>query len=99
MRSRFTAYVVHAIDYLVNTTHPSSRKASLKTDIEHTADTYHWLSLQVVSASAGTVTDKVGKVVFIAHYRRNDGRLGIHKERSRFKKHNGHWLYLDGKEL
>ena len=96
MRSRYSAYVKHAINYLVGTTHPSSRDGSLLANITSTADTYSWLSLQVANIQGGTAEDNIGKVEFLAHYRSRDGQIGIHHERSRFKKYAGKWMYLDG---
>ena len=99
MRSRYSAYVKHAISYLVDTTHPSSRNGSLLANITSTADAYSWLSLQVVNVQGGNTEDNVGKVEFLAHYRSRDGQIGIHHELSRFKKYAGKWMYLDGEVM
>ena len=96
MRSRYSAYVTGAVDYLVQTTHPSSRTPTLLSDMKHTAQTYTWLGLSVERIQQGGPGDTVGKVAFSAHYRSKDGRVGVHHELSRFKKHKGEWYYLDG---
>tara|TARA_Y100001934_G_scaffold230068_1_gene277424 strand:+ start:476 stop:877 length:402 start_codon:yes stop_codon:yes gene_type:complete len=94
MRSRFTAYCRKNIDYLVNSTHPDARSKRLREEIEETAETIKWTSLEVVSTSQGRAKDKIGKVEFIADYEFN-GERKTHRERSRFRRFQGKWTYLD----
>lgn len=95
MRSRYAAYVVGAIDYLVATTHPSTRSAGLRGGYQRTHESIQWIGLEVLSAFQGCAGDKTGKVEFSASYIQN-GQSAVHHERSRFKRHGGDWTYLDG---
>ena len=94
MRSRFTAYCEQRIDYLFNTTHPDARTPSLHQEIGETAARIKWTSLRICSTRNGGLGDKVGKVEFEAGYEM-DGKRALHHERSRFRRYNGRWHYLD----
>jgi SEC-C motif-containing protein len=95
MRSRYTAYAVHAVDYIVNTcVHDGKRQI----DVEQTrewSEKSQWLSLKILSTSKGGPTDDEGVVEFEATYI-TDGLQDRHHERANFKKVNGSWLYDDG---
>ena len=49
MRSRYTAYVSHAVDYLYQTTHPDKRTTSLQAEITTWAGQVEFVRLEVVS--------------------------------------------------
>jgi len=89
MRSRYTAFVVADADYLLRTWHPSRRPASLELD-----DDLRWVRLDVLDVVAGGFLDSTGEVEFEARWRR-DGERGVQRERSRFVRRDGAWLYLD----
>ena len=95
MRSRYCAYVVGAIKYLVSTTHPSMRRTDLWIAYESTHKSIEWTGLEVLNTWQGTATDKIGKVEFKASYIQ-DGESSVHHEVSRFRRHSGDWAYLDG---
>jgi len=88
MRSRYSAYALHLIDYLIQTTHSASRKLYQKDEIEHWAKSNHWLKLEICKANQD-------KVEFKAYYL-NAGTTYIHHENSTFKKEHGIWYYLKG---
>jgi SEC-C motif-containing protein len=95
MRSRYSAYVTHAIDYIVNT---CVRKDKDSIDLKQTRDWSEksvWLSLTIVSVEKGGPGDTEGTVEFKAVYER-DGLRDIHHERGRFLKQEGRWLYDEG---
>ncbi len=96
MRSRYSAYFFRRVDYLVETTHPTTRSRRLKEDIEANINLINWSFLTIVSVSKGEKEDKTGKVEFIAEYYVDGSRQELH-EKSRFKKYKGLWKYLDGK--
>lgn len=98
MRSRYSAYVKKEITYLINTTHPTTRKKLEYKDIEQWANQVNFINLTIGKISSGLLKDKTGKVEFTATYIANDTRETQH-EFSRFKKHQGKWFYLDGKIL
>ncbi len=95
MRSRYSAYVLGELAYLVDTTHPSRRRPGLEADYRSTAESIQWLGLEIMACSQGTEMDKTGKVEFQASYMQG-GQGSIHHEKSRFKRHAGKWKYLDG---
>ena len=96
MRSRYAAYVMGKVDYLVATTHPQARSTNLAAAYQQTFETIQWIRLEVCSSSQGAASDKIGKVEFKATYVQA-GRTAVHHEHSRFKRHSGGWHYFDGK--
>jgi SEC-C motif-containing protein len=89
MRSRYSAYVMAAVDYLYDTTHISRRALTSKIEIQQWAKSNSWKQLQIISAHDQAVE-------FKAHYQGRNGRLHVHHERSTFVQQEGRWYYLDG---
>lgn len=96
MKSRYSAFVLGKVDYLISTTHPTKVKASLRKNILHTICTTAWTSLTILNTIAGSSADKTGKVYFQASYTEH-GQEHIMTEHSRFRKLSGVWYYYDGK--
>jgi SEC-C motif-containing protein len=91
MRSRFTAFALGDVHYLLATWHPRTRPADLDLD-----DDVVWRRLQIVDTEAGSEDDQAGVVQFRAQYVRDGSRHILH-ERSRFTRgRDGRWLYVDG---
>ncbi|QRY42976.1 YchJ family protein [Mycolicibacterium boenickei] len=90
MRSRFSAFAVGDVDYLLTSWHPDTRPADLTLD-----GTITWRRLQIVDTDAGDEADATGVVEFRAQYVHGDGRHILH-ERSRFVRVKGEWRYVDG---
>ena len=86
MRSRYSAYALGLIEYLLATWHPSTAPGELE------LPPVKWLGLEVRQAQA---TGDAGVVEFVARYREN-GRGGRMHEISRFVCEEGCWLYIDG---
>lgn len=89
MRSRYSAYVVHAADYLWSTTAPKERKYHSKPAILDWAKSNQWLKLEILNSTSNIVE-------FKAYYLDNRLRAQIHHERSTFSNEDGNWYYLDG---
>jgi SEC-C motif-containing protein len=89
MRSRFSAFSVGDVSYLMETWHPGTRPVRLELD-----PAMRWTRLEIVSAAGGPF-DGDGVVEFRAHYV-IAGTAGVLHERSRFVRENGRWLYVDG---
>jgi SEC-C motif-containing protein len=88
MRSRYSAYVLGLVPYLLDTWHPSTRPASLDLD-----PATKWLGLEVRShVRAG---DDRATVEFVARCRERGRGVRLH-ETSRFVREAGRWLYVDG---
>ncbi len=95
MRSRYTAYAVHAIDHIVNT---CIRDGKHQIDVDQTrawSERSEWKSLKILATSKGGPADAEGTVEFEAVYV-TDGLQDRHHERATFKKQDGVWLYDDG---
>ncbi|HSX51439.1 MAG TPA: YchJ family metal-binding protein [Cellvibrio sp.] len=94
MRSRYSAHVFLAIDYLWETWSPEQRLRSSKADIRTWAESCEWLGLQILSTQKGGASDDTGIVEFIALFRQQ-GQMHQHHEVSQFKKVLGKWFYVD----
>jgi len=96
MRSRYSAYVEHEIDYIINT---CLHKGKDDIDYKSTKDWSEqskWLGLKIISAEKGSASDTEGIVEFEASYER-DGLKDVHHERAKFKKEDSKWLYDEGR--
>ena len=87
MRSRYTAYVRGAIDYLIDSAVAPEKRA----DLERWSKESRWLGLEVRATDGGGPDDDEGTVEFIA---RADGFS--HHERSLFRRIDGRWRYVSG---
>jgi SEC-C motif-containing protein len=89
MRSRYCAFVLRDERYLLATWHPSRRPRHVEFASDQT-----WLSLKVVDTRV--IGPDSAEVTFIARYRTDRSTQLQHRERSRFVRESGIWLYLDG---
>ena len=89
MRSRYSAYVMATVDYLIDTTHISQRANLSRKEIEQWAKSNNWQGLEIVNADTFTVE-------FKASYRDQSGRKQVHHEKSTFIFENDKWFYKDG---
>lgn len=87
MRSRYSAYVLGLIDYLLATWHPSTAPGELE------LQPVKWLGLEVRHAEA---SGDAGVVEFVARCRNSLGRAERMHELSRFVREGGRWYYIDG---
>ena len=90
MRSRYCAYAIHDADYLVATTHVSTRKHQSNEDILEWAVSNRWQKLEILKTTEDIVE-------FKAYYLDSKGKSQIHHEISSFVFENGSWFYVDGK--
>jgi SEC-C motif-containing protein len=96
MRSRYTAYVRGAIDYLIATHAPEHRSGVDRAEITKWTRTTLWMGLEIVATEAGGERDATGIVEFIASGVTRGKPFRQH-ERSRFRRDaDGAWLYVDG---
>lgn len=96
MRSRYTAYTVGDVDYIEKTHHPKGSADFDKEAARTWAKESEWQGLDILKTEAGSPEDEEGLVEFVAKYKA-EGQSLAHQERAQFKKHDGAWLYLDGK--
>lgn len=89
MRSRYTAYVLHKVDYLMKTTHPSKRNFHSREETLRWAVSNQWIELEILNATQDTVE-------FKAYFIGPTLKKQIHHEKSTFKFNNDRWFYVDG---
>jgi SEC-C motif-containing protein len=95
MRSRYAAYVLGQVDHVVKTHDPATRDDVDRDAADAWSKRAQWDGLDIVATTAGGATDDEGTVEFVARYRL-DGASCAHHERSRFKRIEGAWHYVDG---
>lgn len=95
MRSRYSAYVVEAIDYLGDTLHPEHRSDWDRDATARWASNSKWLGLEIRAVENGGENDQEGIVEFVAQFSEG-GVEKVHHERSRFLRRGGLWYYVDG---
>lgn len=88
MRARYSAYVLHLGDFLLESWHVDSRPGKLTFD-----DGTDWLGLEVLATEAGGALDSTGMVEFKARFRRGGQNLELH-EASTFLRIDGRWVYV-----
>lgn len=96
MRARYTSYVVHDIDFIINTC--SHRDAERDIDKESTrkwSEESQWLGLSIIRTEKGKESDSEGVVEFVASYNQ-DGFKDEHHEIAKFIKEAGKWVYESG---
>lgn len=89
MRSRYSAFVLDELDYLLATWHPSTRPS----DLEPNPAQIKWLGLTIRAHQI--IDEHTQRVEFVARHRL-DGRATRLHEISRFSFEDGQWFYVDG---
>jgi SEC-C motif-containing protein len=93
MRSRYSAYCLGLIDYLVNTTLPSQQAELDVNSMTRWSHESTWLCLEIESAT-GDGADHA-QVIFIAHWADPDGSRHKHRECSDFVRKSSKWYFVD----
>ena len=93
MRSRYSAYSLHLADYILKTTHPTNSDYTVETALWKENILEFCYNTQFLGLKIGEFIDgeTVAYVTFDAIL--NSGSL---KEKSRFLKEDGKWLYESG---
>lgn len=87
MRSRYAAFVVRDVAYLLRTWHPDHRPEVLDLDPGQ-----RWEGLEILGTTEGSAFHTTGTVTFLARYTAGGHRDSLH-EQSRFVRHEGAWVY------
>ena len=95
MRSRYTAYVRGQIDYLVATHDEATRSTVDVAAVARWSRETQWRGLEILDTQAGGEFDDTGVVEFVARGV-TGGRRFAQRERSRFRRVAGAWVYVDG---
>ncbi len=95
MRSRYSAYATENVDYVLATHDPDTVGEVDREGALAWARDSVWEGLEIVDTAGGGPGDDEGEVEFIARYQ-SEGHSVAHHERSRFRRIEGRWYYLDG---
>jgi SEC-C motif-containing protein len=95
MRSRYTAFAMHDVDYIYKTIAPDHRKEFDRQGIEVWSRESEWMGLDIISTSKGGPGDDTGTVEFSARYKEK-GEDRRHDELATFVKIDGRWYFEDG---
>lgn len=91
MRSRYSAFALHHGDYILRTWHPATVPSEIRIDPAH-----RWVALEILRTTEGGPKDVKGTVTYRAHSIAPDGTPQTLTEHSRFERHQGVWVYVDG---
>ena len=91
MRSRYSAYTLGLIDYLVATTLPAQQAALDRDSMRAWSLGSTWLGLEVEGSE---LIDTHAFVTFTARWHDSDGEHR-HRERSAFVQQAGRWYFID----
>jgi SEC-C motif-containing protein len=94
MRSRYSAYVLGDIDYLLATTLPAQQSDLDRSAIEQWSAQSTWLGLEVESSQVIGGQPEHAFVTFIARWHDSHGEHS-HRERSAFVQNSGRWYFID----
>lgn len=87
MRSRYSAFVLHKKDYLLDSWHPNTRPEQLELE-----QSTVWKRLEIIASSNDKKTGEVHfKATFLEH-----SQWQILEEISQFRFQNNHWRYHSG---
>ena len=95
MRSRFCAYALGKVDYLIATRSETKRAEENRDELVTYCKSVQCVGLKIVSKEKGGKDDDTGIVTFHASIQAN-GKRSLHIETSTFARENGKWMYLDG---
>jgi SEC-C motif-containing protein len=91
MRSRYTAFVRNDVDHIERSCVPETRATFSRADVERVAQECEWGPLTVMKAEEH---GDEGMVEFFLTFQRDEEDWPLH-ERSRFRRIDGRWLYVD----
>ena len=95
MRSRYSAWALQLIDYLIATTWPRQQRQLQRKALEEWANATEWQQLKIVNTLHGDTDDTTGEVEFHATYRlKKNGKTDTHQERSAFIKEDNQWYFI-----
>jgi SEC-C motif domain protein len=95
MRSRFSAYALGKVDYLINTRTEAKRSDENREELAEYCKSVSCVGLKIVSREKGGKADDNGIVTFHASLQAH-GRRSLHIETSTFAREQGKWVYVDG---
>lgn len=94
MRSRYSAYVLGLVNYLLDTTLPAQKAGLDRDGISQWSAQSTWLGLEVEGTELIGGQPEHAFVTFTARWHDADGEHR-HRERSAFVQHDGRWYFID----
>ena len=95
MRSRYSAFNIGNVEYLIETLLPENRQPDDKRQIQETIDNTQWLGLKIIPELAR----ENNKVEFVAFFEQDNNAIGQLHENSNFIQLDEKWFYIDGVQL
>ncbi len=95
MRSRYAAFVLGNVDYIMETHDPETVGSQDRSFVEKWSQESKWDGFDVLASERGGSEDTDGVVEFVAKYRMG-GQSARHHERATFRKIEGRWYFSDG---
>lgn len=92
MRSRYTAFVVGDVEWIMDSHHPDTVNEIDRDEVARWSTGSEWLGLRIRSVEDGGAQDATGEVTFRARYR-VQGQVVDHAERARFERCDGEWRF------
>ena len=96
MRARYSAFAAGAMEFVVATTHSSTRGEVNLADITEWSETSIWNGLEILE-SKDLGNDKA--VVSFAAQFTQQGKEQNHREKSQFEREDGKWRFVTGEQL
>jgi SEC-C motif-containing protein len=88
MRSRYTAFVRGAIDYLIETHDPMTRRSVDRAAVAAWSRETQWRGLEIVATEGDDIVEFIARGV-------TRGRAFAQRERSQFRRVDGAWRYVE----
>ena len=98
MRARYAAYALGEVDFILGSNDPDTGEGVDRKSTEVWSRESKWLGFEVLDRSDGGADDETGTVDFVARYKLR-GISVAHRERASFRKREGKWVFVDGKDL
>ncbi len=99
MKSRYSAYTLADINYLMLSHHSKTRPPlKERSGLKRWAESVRWMQLIIVNTWNESLSDNEGYVEFKALYF-EEGQIKQIHEKSLFQRENGRWVYVSGVHL
>ncbi len=95
MRSRYSAFVLQNVEYLLASQAEQERPVDQRSRLESTIKTFSWLALHIVACQSEPFDPDGAWVEFVAFYQQGGNIHQLH-EKSVFVLRGQQWYYLEG---